>query len=340
MNLYFLGMTDINFIADPDKQPTKKESDNGADQVRWTEPEQPISPKDTGLLSILKNKGLVPSSRDEALQMIKKYVQAKEVAPSSPPAGPAKKLGGRILEMKVDQQPASAPNQAGKQPESVAASAKKTGKLSGFFKRAFSKKMDVDEDNQILATNLIHGEITTVFDWHKNLPIFIFFIVLAGLLLAGAYQGLVAWETKRIAEINADNQRFNDLRNRISLEEQGVDEIMNMQKKLGAIGSLLDRHIYWSSFFAFLEKNTLADISFGGFGGDTSGLYTLGGTARDFKALADQLITFKADPMVTRAGSRGGKAQLDLNGSGSIVFDLELLVKKDLFNKSEPSQAQ
>ena len=332
-------MADINFVADPGKQNPKK-SDSPQDQINWSKAEQ--AEKKSGLLSFLKgDTAAAPSSRDEALQMIKSYVKDKEgpvpvastaSAVDDVPAKPAKPVG-RILEMKPHDESGLFPSSIGRTETDLEQSRDKMAEFTGFFKKFFTKKPRAAGNGHILATDLISSEVRMVFDWRKNLPVFIFWLILSGLILAGAYQGLIVWEEKKIAEANTNTEKFGDLRIKIAQEERGVDEILDLQKKLELIKKLLDRHIYWSSFFAFLERNTLADVAFNSFGGDTKGLYSLSGTAKDFKTLADQLTTFKADNMVTWVGSRGGAASIDKLGNGLISFSLELWVKKGLFNK-------
>lgn len=332
-------MAEINFVADPgDQQPKNKDADE--QQISWSEAEKQAAKP--GILSFLKNKPAeTPGSRNEALQMIKSYVKEKESAPidsAVPPAAPSApvqpaKPAGRILEMKLHDDSAPQPSNTGQFPAGSNPAPDKAGGAAGFFKHLFAKKNKHAGGGHILATDLISGETTVVFDWRKNLPVFIFWLVLSGLILVGSFQGLVVWEEKKVAEANTNTEKFGTLRIQIAQEEKGVDEILDLQKKLEVIKRLLDRHIYWTNFFSFLEKNTLADVAFNGFGGDTKGLYSLGGTAKDFKTLADQLITLKADKMVTWVGSRGGTASIDKTGEGTISFDLELWVKKELFNK-------
>jgi len=332
-------MADINFVADPgDQQAKNKDADE--QQVRWSEAEKQAAKP--GLLSFLQGKpAAAPGSRDEALQMIKSYVKEKENVPldsAAPPAIPniqaqPVRPTGRILEMKPHDDGATLPPNTGQHQTASNLAAGKIDRFAGFFKKLFAKNTKHTIGGHILATDLISGEVTAVFDWRKNLPVFIFWLILSGLILAGFYQGLVVWEEKKVAEANTNTEKFGALRIQIAQEERGVDEILDLQKKLEVIKKLLDRHIYWSNFFAFLEKNTLADVAFNNFGGDTKGLYNLSGMAKDFKTLADQLITFKADKMTTWVGSKGGSASIDKTGDGSISFDLELWVKKELFNK-------
>jgi hypothetical protein len=333
-------MAEINFVADPGNQ-QPKQNDPGEERVAWSEAEKQ-APK-PGLLSFLQNKpSATPGSRDEALQMIKSYVKEKEKAPLdsvAPPVAPSvpvpgAKPVGRILEMKQHDDGAPLPmnNKQLQNNTDQAAVMHKTGGFTDFFKKLFAKKTK-HSGGHILATDLISGEITTVFDWRKNIPVFIFWLIFSGLILAGSFQGLVVWEEKKVAEANTNTEKFGALRIQIAQEEKGVDEILDLQKNLEVIKKLLDRHIYWSNFFSFLERNTLADVAFGGFAGDTKGLYALNGAAKDFKTLADQLTTFKSDKVVTWVGSRGGSAGIDKSGDGSIAFSLELLVKKELFNR-------
>jgi hypothetical protein len=333
-------MAEINFVADPGNQQPKN-NDPGEEKITWSEAEKQAAKP--GVFSFLKGKAEVtPGSRNEALQMIKSYVKEKESAPLdsiAPPATPSapvqpSKPAGRILEMKVHNDNAPEPGKTG-QHQAAGSAADKISGFAGFFKKFFAKKSKQASGGHILATDLISGEVTVVFDWKKNILVLAFFVVVAGLLLVGIYQGLVLWEDKKITEAIRGTEKFNELNTQISLEEKGIDEIIDLQKKLELIKQLLDRHIYWSNFFAFLERDTLADVYFDTFSGDTNGIYPLTGTTKDFKTLADQLTTLQADKMVNRATSRGGSAAIDKEGNtDQVTFNLELSVKKELFNKT------
>lgn len=334
-------MAEINFVADPGNQQPKN-NDPGDEKITWSEAEKQAAKP--GVFSFLKSKAdVVPGSRNEALQMIKSYVKEKESAPLdsvAPPAAPGapvqpSKPAGRILEMKVHDDAAPAPESTGQQQAVADPAADKISGFVGFFKKLFAKKNKQASGSHILATDLISGEVTVVFDWKKNILVLAFFVVVAGLLLVGVYQGLVLWEDKKLTEAIRGTEKFTELNTQISLEEKGIDEIIDLQKKLELIKQLLDRHIYWSNFFAFLERDTLADVYFDTFSGDTNGIYPLTGTTKNFKTLADQLMTLQADKMVNRATSRGGSAAINAEGNtDQVTFNLELSVKKELFNKT------
>jgi hypothetical protein len=205
-----------------------------------------------------------------------------------------------------------------------------------WFKRLFSgKKRDQTGNQGILATDLIKGEIVVVFDWGKNISYLLFFILISTLLIAAAYQGITFWENSKLKQVNSDFSKFGELKTQIKENEKGVETVLVLQKKLDSVKTLLDNHIYWTEFFNFLEENTLADIFFDGFAGDTGGTYKLGGTASDFRTIADQLRFLKENKLVEKAVTSGGETKSDgtQTSVSRVMFELDLSVDKGIFFK-------
>ncbi len=332
-------MEEISFVNDPSGQKPKPAAKTAQNNVQWTEPPAEEKSAD-GWLGLLKNKETVqPANRAEAMQMIKQFVREKEqpAAAVSEAEKEKKPRSGGILAMQSDAGKAAAvkqpPGPGGeKRSEGLAA-------LLGGFKGMFKKKPDDASSGNILTTNLIRNEVVMVFDWKRNILVLFFYIILSGLVLAGSYQALVIWEEKKINDTIENTQKFTMLNKQIAEEEKGIEEILIFQKKLELIKDLLNQHIYWTNFFAFLEQNTLFDVTFSGFSGDLSGEYTLAATGKDFKTLADQLRAFKANKLVEKAESESGTlVQNKSGGESTINFSLSFKVKPELFNKKIDQQ--
>ncbi len=107
------------------------------------------------------------------------------------------------------------------------------------------------------------------------------------------------------------------------------DRINNLNKKANTVDEILDNHIYWTKFFALLEKYTIPNVYFKDFSGQYNQPIHLQATAKDLPSLARQLISFrKADDFIKEVKLSGiGKS----SGGVAGVFDLVLV--KDAFNK-------
>jgi hypothetical protein len=205
---------------------------------------------------------------------------------------------------------------------------KKTGWLKFLFGRKKPKKA---RELAILATDLIKGEIITFFDWKKNILILLFFILLSGLILVGTYQALDVWEKGQQQQILDYTEKFRTLSIDIRQAEKDTRKILLLQKKLEAIKILLAEHIYWTNFFKFLEEDTLADVYYSGFSGDSKGIYIMPAATKDFNMIAQQIKIFQADEAVKRVITTGGQAVKSRDGAGSVSFDIQLSVDPGLF---------
>jgi len=346
-------MSEINFIDQGEKKKPKTGNGNKGGNIRWTDPARENTPDDSGkgagwFSFLSKNNGKADSnlSRQDALRMIKEYVEVKEksVKPERSVASAAESATEEtvrakntqeepeaVIEQSIFKQKVDAVSQIELKEKAVGSVEKQS-----WLKKIFTRKKKSESANQgILATDLIKGEIVVVFDWGKNLSYLLFFVLISTLLVAAAYQGIGFWENSKLKQVNSDFSKFGELKNQIKENEKGVETVLILQKKLDSVKTLLDNHIYWTEFFNFLEENTLAEIFFNGFTGDTSGVYKLGGTASDFRTIGDQLRLLKENKLVEKAFTSGGETKADpaRPSVGSVSFELDLTVDKNIFYK-------
>ncbi|MBD3247666.1 hypothetical protein GF382_00050 [Candidatus Falkowbacteria bacterium] len=186
-----------------------------------------------------------------------------------------------------------------------------------------------------LEVNLVKDEIIKFFDWQKAILVLLLSIFISLFLISLAYWGVSWWGIQKQYEkdklLTTD---YNRIRQQIRELEPEIEEVTAFQSKLDKINFLLDRHIYWTNFFDFLERNTLADVYFSGFSGGTGGTYKLSGKARHFEVLDAQVKKFLADENVTSASISGGSASIsnedDITG---VSFDITFTVDPDIFYK-------
>lgn len=348
-------MPEIDFLSDnqnKDELPSPPRKDEA---VRWTEPPVAAQPGKRGWLSSFFKKTVPasptaqaeaprPASRQEVLKMIRSYVDEKEAGAGPVPRTQEKQLDAASiapptvvdLSPVADDLPLAAERpRAGdfsqiRPPAVPAVTGKKTGWLKFLFSRRQPKKA---RELAVLATDLIKGEIITFFDWKKNIIILIFFILLSGLILAGSYQALDVWEKSRQQQIRDFTEKFRTLSVDIRQAEKDTRRILFLQKKLEAVKTLLAEHVYWTNFFKFLEEDTLADVYYSGFSGDTKGNYVMPATTKNFDMIAQQIKTFEADEAVRRAVTSGGQKVKSRDRAGSVSFDIQLSVDPNLFFK-------
>lgn len=105
-------------------------------------------------------------------------------------------------------------------------------------------------------------------------------------------------------------------------QQQTVEEMTRAVQQVRSVAGLLDGHVYWTRYFAWLESVTLPDVYYSGFMGDVAGTFTLSASARDYVTLAQQLVVLRADPRVLRVSV----AEASRDSQGWVNFTMSLAV--------------
>ncbi len=191
------------------------------------------------------------------------------------------------------------------------------------------------QNPKTLETNLARGEISSFFDWKKGFRIMMIYVVVSSFIIGGAYGGLVLWELQKKGQENIYSSKINGLNKQIKILEEDVKKNVVVWKKIKLAGDTLNKHIYWTNFFRFLENNILSDVYFLSFSGDTNGEYSLAGKTKDFKVILDQVNTLRSNDYVVEALVGGGtiNSVSPEDGSNRIDFQLKLTVDKNIFIK-------
>ncbi len=191
----------------------------------------------------------------------------------------------------------------------------------------------------ILKTNLVKGEITTVINWKKNIIIFSGALGATVLIIAVLYSGLILWEKSAQRKEKVLDMEIAELKNAVAKTKTKMKEIDAFRERLQLAGKLLDKHIYWTNFFSFLEENILPDVYLtADFSGTPEGEYSFPALTTDFGRLADQVRILRANKNVMSVSVGGGSLVSDRNGGaggiGSMVkFILNLKIKPEVFYK-------
>ena len=198
---------------------------------------------------------------------------------------------------------------------------------------------------KILETNLIKGELASFFNWKKGILVLIFYFLFSGLIVAGFYGGLLLWEKQRESLKLEYSGKILDLEEQVikPLEEE-AKKILTVKEKIKLAKSLLDRHIYWTNFFKFLEDNTLTDVYYtSSFAGDTNGEYSFSARTRNFKMILDQVNIMRGNDNVEKVIVSGGSVKssgsIEQGGGdgqsdvGGVDFKLELTINPNIFMK-------
>jgi len=211
---------------------------------------------------------------------------------------------------------------------------------------------------KILEVNLIKDEAGMDFEWRRNIKAPLFAVLAVFIIIIQLYYGLSWWEreeAKRLELIEAETHRVG---NEISAFRQEAAPALAYQAKTIEVSKMLNNRIYWTNFFAWLERNTLSTVSYGGFSGNIDGKYSLAGTAGSFAEVSWQVKQFLDDEKTISAkvgsvSAKDGRSREEIlaeqeaaaqNADGEtsltapiempgVSFNLDLAVKPEIFKK-------
>ena len=153
------------------------------------------------------------------------------------------------------------------------------------------------------------------------------------------------WRQNQNKQTTDSAQRLAKANQLVILAENEVGDVLDFRLRLMLVSELLNDHIYWSNFFSFLEKNTLPNVFYQDFSGDTGGEYILKARTDNFDSMAKQLKVFRRSADVLEVDSEGGEMvkdepTVDESGTSSeatttpttqLNFFLKLKIKPELF---------
>ncbi|MDO8592897.1 MAG: hypothetical protein Q7R92_03980 [bacterium] len=186
----------------------------------------------------------------------------------------------------------------------------------------------------VVETNLIKGEIITFFDWRKKIITFISVILASVFLAAAAYSALAYYQKQSQAKNQEQAKKFEDLTGKIKQEEGNLKEAADFQAKLKIVSQIFAQHLYWTDFFKFLEDNTMKDVYYSGFDGDTGGHYTLDAQAAKFSNIYEQVNLLKNNEKITEVKALGGElVSGDEKNNARVNFTLNFSILKKIFTE-------
>lgn len=196
---------------------------------------------------------------------------------------------------------------------------------------------------KILTTNLVKDEVTTFFDSKKNFKFLLKNVLYVCLAVIVIYAGLIFWEIRAARQREFVVGKIEDIKLDIIKIESDIKVVNIFQKKLELANSLLEKHIYWTNFFKFLEENTLTNVYYtSGFSGDTKGKYSFSAQTDSFSSIADQIMALRLNEKILTASADGGQLAIskvedkdtESNAQSSHVsFQLQMSIDKDVFFK-------
>ncbi len=154
--------------------------------------------------------------------------------------------------------------------------------------------------------------------------------VVGSALVVGIFYGALFVQGRNIANQEAAKaSQISDLEKQILDYEELNKSIQNLGSNIILVHDVLNKHIYWTNFFALLEKYTIKGVYYRGLTAGNNGALTLQAVGKDYYSVAKQLKVLdqeSAKEFVTGASVTGAK-----EASNGVEFDITLVLNPNLF---------
>lgn len=198
--------------------------------------------------------------------------------------------------------------------------------------------------SHILKTNLIKGEVTTFFNWKKNLLKLGISLGWTAVLIGIIYMGLIVKEKnleKKSYDIVQEIERLDVI---IASYEEDKKEIDAFKKKVDLVSGLLDKHIYWTNILRFFEEHTLPSVTYldTALVGQPEGHFVFSAKTDTFENMVNQIKVFELLDEVIEVNFSGGIRNIEeiedektgeITKNIDVTFDLDITLDKNVFYK-------
>lgn len=192
--------------------------------------------------------------------------------------------------------------------------------------------------NNVLDMNLAEGEIIYYFSWKRAAFILVSAIVMVVLVLVAASWSISWWGEERVEQNEIFTKKTQQIEGQMEEAKSEAEDLFIFKKKLELANKLMDEHIYWTSFFNYLEKNTLKDVYYTDFKGGVNGVYSMPVKTNDYSVINSQVKRLRKDEntkrVKVREASQGGQESETEEVVGErIELNMDLEVDKQIFTE-------
>lgn len=213
----------------------------------------------------------------------------------------------KILEQKVV-------TKAARVPEPVQRTASPVAPLRPTTKaRQFSPSLQSDPTvsrGNVPGVNLVPQDLLVATSTQSRLVVLGFITLITVLVLGAIYLVLSLVFTRMKNEAQDNTKQVTALQQQMASLQKEEKSAQQLHTQTLAVQQLLSTHIYWTKFFAGLEKYTVDTVYYRGMTADRAGRVTLAASTRDFRSVARQLVAFRGasdfvkDVTITSATTR------------------------------------
>lgn len=200
---------------------------------------------------------------------------------------------------------------------------KKTG-------RAGAKPSDENRaSGSWLGVNLMPDDMIDNLEPKKKLLTYFIVLIISAAIVGGGYGGLVWYENRIYDQANQTTQEIDQVNSKILALHAEQQKAVLFKSQTDAIGSILNQHIYWTRFFAQLEKYTMPSVEYKSFSGSftpgTNPTFSISATTDSFDSVSQQILAFR------EAITNGDFISVALIDSGNKTTNKDSSVESVLF---------
>lgn len=197
------------------------------------------------------------------------------------------------------------------------------------------KKQKNDYYKPAVSINLVPEELAHSLSFGRNKTIFLASATFAAslIIIFGAYFTLKYWQASTSRRIEDKTQKIELMAQSLKKYQQVRNKTLLLQKRLLLVEDLLRNKPLWSKFLSDLEKYTLNSVRFNNFSGDIDGSISFDATAVNYETAARQISFMEQAPFVASSKVNSLKLKNDKSGSMEVVFEFNIVLKKDYFKK-------
>lgn len=179
-------------------------------------------------------------------------------------------------------------------------------------KKSFGRKHD--EGDSVLDVNLIPSDMAKRPELELKAKaikssVAIFVTIL---LIIGTYLGITWYQLKIAQEIKSIEGQIKDYDGKIAAQEKEKNAALDLQQRLVLVKQLFDNHVYWTKFFALLEKYTSAEVYYTNFSMVGQDKLVISAVGKDYQSVARQLVAFQnANDFVKSVRIDSASARID-----------------------------
>ncbi len=182
------------------------------------------------------------------------------------------------------------------------------------------------------AVNLIPTSFR-MRNWQQVTMIAIWSFLGALIISAALYGGLWWWGDRLQNQRSALDDQIATVQQRIARFEVLRDDLAQTETTIKDMQMLINQHVYWTNFFAALERFTLADVYFDGVTAGLNGVMSFSAHAPDYLTAAKQVKLLQQPEALSFVLSASVNQMSGSNESG-VNFTIDLVINPLLYYKT------